>query len=330
MQYHASPDGGGEWKAPPPLYEPDSENDWSKSRVAPPAYDKPSGALDVKTVPQPKVRAPAPRRWVMPSVGVGCIDACKRSPHLKSWTLTLTMVTVLTLLLLSLVGVMQIGRNALIVVVGVTACLYLFEMFCSSSFSYLTQTHHKDAVGVIVKRMKAATPSVKWHIQCYHYETKVRWTTDEEGRRKKNTTRERRNTWRATGYFQFDTWSDITKPLTGMDQYRLTKLKVEKRFTFGNNATRNQFNSQKVFFRESNDRDTHMDFTETFIVPGFESRILCEAVEGYRPWCLNWGFYLLFHFMFLGPCYRWWFSSICGKKELDIVKVLSCNSAGAV
>jgi len=342
--------------APPSYSEVDSGNDSSKRRAPPPVYNERSGLIqaiaaeNIKADRLPKAQpqvnlAPADSKdcyFLMnddeleeaegPREGPGWMSACRRSTHLKSWILTVAIVCFLIILLLVLVGTIHIGRTGMIVAVCITAFLYLLEMFCSSSFSYLTQTHEKDTVEVIVNRMKAATPSVKWHVQCYHYETRVHTSTDKDGNTTTRTSQERVNTWRATGYFQFVSWSDISAPLVGMDQYRLTKLKLKKRFAFDNNSTQAEFQRQKIYFRQSNNRDVHMDFTETFIVPGFKSRILCEAVEGYRPFCLNLRFYLLFHLIFLGPCYRWWFSSICGNKSLDIVKVLSCNSGvtGAV
>jgi len=263
-----------------------------------------------------------------PRDGAGYMDACRRSPHLKSWTLTLAFGLALILLILVLQGAITIDKSVIIIGVSLTGFVYVLEMFCSSSFSYLSGTHEKEAVKIIVNNMKAATPSIEWHVECYHYETRhhTRRTTDREGHSHTEhyTTEERVNTWTATGFFRYKSFVDASPPLRGLDKFKLTKLQLTKRYSFDNQASATNFQSQRANFREANRRDTHQDFNETFIVPGFKSKLLCEAIKGYKPWCLNLKFYLLFHLFCLGPCYRWWFSSICGNKRSEIVKIFSC------
>jgi len=259
-----------------------------------------------------------------PREGAGLIAACGRSPHLKSWTLTLGTICILILLIFAEIEVLDMNKTILIVCVSVFGLSYLVEIFCSSSFSYLNQAHEKGTVKIIVRNMKKAKPSIHWFVQCYHYETRRYTTTDSDGNRKTKTKRVRVNTWSAAKYFQFHSWVDKSDPVVGLDKFRLTKLRLTKSYMFDTTASQMEFDRQKASFKASNKRDTHQDFTETFNVPGFKSRILCEAMEGYRPYCLKLRFFLLFHLLFLGPCYRWWFSSICGIKDLDIVKVISC------
>jgi len=271
--------------------------------------------------PQPEIS-----RWE----GPGYKRACKRSPHLKSWTLTVTFVIMLIVLVLELSGLIKSNRNLMIGLVCFIALVYVSEICCSNSCAYLREVNDKNATHSLVERMKAATPSIRWNIQCYHYETRVHKEKDENGHVRTRTEKVRIDTHAAVGYFQYVAWCDTSAPLTGMDNHRLTKLKIHKKFAFDSAMSQNEFKSQKAYFKRVNKRDKHFEFSETFIVPGFVSRILCEAQDGDKPYCLKLKFYLLFHLIFLGPCYRWWFSSICGNKVLCITKILSCNSGAPI
>jgi len=258
--------------------------------------------------------------------GPGLIGACKRSMHLKSWTVTVIVVCSILLVVLKAIGALHMKSWMLYGLLSLAVISYLFEMFCSSSFWYLYESHELHAVEGIINNIKAATPSVNWHVQCYHFETRYTTRRDSEGRTHRESKRVRVDTWSASGRFNFHSWQDASAPLQGMDDFKLTKLKLKKRFVFANQFTRSEFERQRAHFRQVNKRDVHQDFTQTFNCPGFRSRLLSESVKGYKPWCLNVQFYLFFHLCFLGPCYRWWFSSICGKRRLDIVKIMTCHS----
>jgi len=240
--------------------------------------------------------------------------------HLRSWICTIGSVSFFVLLVLNLEGIWELDEGgwgiALIGMMAVFVFIYPWEVWAANSYRYLKQIHTKGNVTRIVNRIKRSKPSVNWHVQCYHYE---------ERRTEDTTERVRVNTWSATQCFKFDSWFDDSAPLTGMDQFQLTKLKLEKKFVFDNRKTAAEFRRQKDSFKASNRKDTHQEFSQDLIVPSFESNILSEAYKGARPCCLNRAFYLLFHLVCLGPCYRTWFSGICGKKRHDIIKVMSCN-----
>jgi hypothetical protein len=249
--------------------------------------------------------------------GPGLIEGC----HIKSWTFTIGTVSLLVLLVLMNVGILDIDNTdfegfVIIFALVLFMFFYLIETCLSNSFRYLRQIHEKGAVESLVNNIKDLRPSVKWHVQCYHYEDRTIGESEE---------RVRVNTWSTTGYFKFDSWFDASAPLQGMDQFRLTRLKLKTKFVFDNEFTFAEFRRQKNSFKALNMRDTHQDYKETLIVPGFKSNILSEAEKDARPCCLNLVFYLFFHLVCLGPCYRTWFSSICGKITHDIVKVMSCD-----
>ena len=43
----------------------------------------------------------------------------------------------------------------------------------------------------------------------------------------------------ASANYQYNTWQDVSVPISGLDEYNLTKLKNYKTFTFANAQTEN-------------------------------------------------------------------------------------------
>jgi len=244
-----------------------------------------------------------------------------------NWIITIGSVLFFVLLVLQSVGILELlelegGWGFAIISLNFVFVFILpFDAWAATSYRYLKQIHDKGAVERIVNRMKRSRPSVQWDVQCYHFET--REIRNEDGTYERH--KERVYTWNANENFKFDFWNDVSAPLEGMDQSLLTQLQLQKKFVFDNRKTAAEFRRQKNSFKATNKKDMHQQFSQKLIVPCFESNILCEAYKGAKPCCLNRAFYWLFHLICLGPCYRMWFDSICGKKRHEIKKVLSCN-----
>ena len=81
-------------------------------------------------------------------------------------------------------------------------CAFILVEFCvCPSARFLRNILQDGNAYQHVENVRKAPPSVQWHIQCYHYETRhyTETTTDSEGRRRTEhkTERVRRNTWSA-------------------------------------------------------------------------------------------------------------------------------------
>ena len=81
-------------------------------------------------------------------------------------------------------------------------CVFILVEFCACpSARFLRNILQDGNAYQHVENVRKAPPSVRWHIQCYHYETRhyTETTTDSEGRRRTEhkTERVRRNTWSA-------------------------------------------------------------------------------------------------------------------------------------
>jgi len=267
-----------------------------------------------------------------PSEGDGCCKAWGDSPHLKSIFLTVAFVFVGLVFILSLVNINLFGNffdtwwHGLALLGGIYL-LYLIEMGCSSTWAYLSHSYVKEGCEQFVRNLTATRPSIRWHIQCYHYETRTRTVTytDSDGktRTRTETYQERVNTHRATGYFQFKSFLDVSGEITGLEHYKLTRIRMRKEWTFADQWTEQAFRTQKSDFIRYNDRDRHYDFSESFEINGFTPRVLCEVQPETKHAYMTNGCYFFFSIILCSACFRCWFNGLTGKKTFYIIKQLS-------
>ena len=138
---------------------------------------------------------------------------------------------------------------------------------------------------------------MSWHIQCYHIKVEHYTTTetDSEGRsRQVSKTREtRHNTWSAAGSYVPHYWEDISSPFPDLGDNALTRLTFSKKMVFADQASENHFREAKMHFINTNNRDQHMDFSESFNVTGFKKHVLaCKGADAVPGWLGRCVFYL--------------------------------------
>jgi len=115
-----------------------------------------------------------------------------------------------------------------------------------------------------------------------------------------------------------------------LDEFSLTMVKLQKKFIFDNEASEAEYERQKSTFIAANSKDEDNKFSEIFTITGYKDCMLCD--EKWKtnitrsPVCLNILFFILFHSLCLGPCYRWWFNSLCGIRAVNIIKELSVDA----
>jgi len=84
--------------------------------------------------------------------------------------------------------------------------------------------------------------------------------------------------------------------------------------------TEGDYNQRKSGFIRFNDRDTHYDFSTKFRIPGHRGKILSEVEPGNIPCFLTMGWYWLMNFLGLSIIFRWYFTSISGQRDFNLVK----------
>lgn len=75
-----------------------------------------------------------------------------------------------------------------------------------------------------IDKLKKKAPKIVWHIQNYHYETRVEHYKDAEGNSKTRRVRQRVNTFYKEKNFKFKKWVDCTPPEESLDYLEHFKL----------------------------------------------------------------------------------------------------------
>ena len=85
-------------------------------------------------------------------------------------------------------------------------------------------------------------------------------------------------------------WEDISSPFPDLGDNDLTRLTFSKTMVFADSASENHYSGCKRDFIRTNNRDVHMDFTESFHIPGFKPYVLAtknkDAVPGWLNSCM--------------------------------------------
>ena len=100
----------------------------------------------------------------------------------------------------------------------------------------------------------------------------------------------------------------------------LAKVEFGKRWTFGDDYTRQHFGMYKRRFIRHHRRDRHYDFSQDFELPEFRERLLVEMYPGAKPRHASTGWYWVANLLLLTWPYRVWLDSICQRRRYEYVK----------
>jgi hypothetical protein len=143
-------------------------------------------------------------------------------------------------------------------------------------WGYLRNMEPLSHIAKHIHQVRMSRPIIKFTIQNYHYETRIRTEhyTDNEGNRKTRvvTERVRVNTHYASEHFRYNQWTDTSADpasLQYLEELKLTRLKFYKIFNFSTGANYS-FNRQQQHFKSHHIRDTHFDFHVHKDIPGYK------------------------------------------------------------
>lgn len=200
-------------------------------------------------------------------------------------------------------------------VIGLILLLMTVEVCVCPSARYLRNILQDDSAYHHVENVRRSPPEVRWHIQCYHYET-IHYTEthkDAEGnkRTERKTRTERRDTYFASFTYRPYYWEDISSPFPDIGRASLTRLTFDKQMVFADAESKQDFHQQKLQFIWSNRRDVHYDFSESLEIPGLREYVLaCKDTSVVPAWLSQWAFYLASLFCLTVP-YRIAFAQLC-------------------
>ena len=166
----------------------------------------------------------------------------------------------------------------------------------SSTCRYVSNIKSDSSSERFIANLQSQHPQFRMYVECYHYETRTRRVSYTDGngntRYRTETYRERVVTHRATGWIQYDHWLDRSTSVCGLGLHRLVKMELSKSYEYADEATALEFNRQRHNFRAANNFDVHQDYSESYIVGGYEQYALC-CRHGEKPCFLGCGGYFL-------------------------------------
>eukprot|EP01084_Bolivina_argentea_P260927 440793_1 len=205
---------------------------------------------------------------------------------------------------------------------------YLIETICcSSSRRYLSNTGSSDTVYEYVNRLKSYPPSIYWWVECYHWKV-TQTTTTTNGVTQTQEHRERVVTHTNHMHYHFGSWCDKSGKLTGLENYKLTKITYHKTLLFANQETSNDYTAKFNKFLRENNFDSCQHHGKNVDIRDFTTKMLTEVEPGAKPCCLNLYSFLLWSLVGLTSCYRLWFAAVVGnKKQFSFVKEINVYSS---
>jgi hypothetical protein len=209
--------------------------------------------------------------------------------------------------------------------------IYVISNLCSPAMSYLCHKHGAFSIHNLMKQIFYNPPTIRWHVECYHYETSYHTHTDSNGNTRTETKSNRVTTFTGSRDFHYYTWRDVSG-LFLLDSHKVyngekkvyIKLELNLDVDFADDITRLDYQRQKDdFYYENRWRDTHISFSESKIVNGFNQYNMVR-ISDYRPAGINCGWFLIFTFFFpFAEIYKMYVDSFCIDQDYTVKKVVS-------
>ncbi|XP_076128806.1 transmembrane protein 151B-like [Alosa pseudoharengus] len=175
--------------------------------------------------------------------------------------------------------------------------VYLVECWHCYSRNELQFKVDVDSVSERIGRMQQATPCIWWKAISYHYVRRTRQVTRYRNGDAYTTTQvyhERVNTHVAEAEFDYGNCGvkDISKRLTGLEGFPVTRLRFTKCFSFANVESENSYLTQRArFFTENEGLDDYMEAREGMHLKNvdFKEHVVAFADPTRLPWYASHG-----------------------------------------
>ena len=173
--------------------------------------------------------------------------------------------------------------------------VYLVE--CWHCHTRIELKHKVDVQTVYykIRQMRESFPIVWWKAMCYHYVRRTRQVTRYRNGDAFTTTQvyyERVNSHTAGCAFNFSSCGvkDASKCVTGLEDYPATKIRFTKSYSFANEDSFYEYESQRnQFFRENERRDDYMETREgmDLLNVNFKEYMIAFKDPDILPWYVS-------------------------------------------
>ena len=129
--------------------------------------------------------------------------------------------------------------------------------FGSNTCRYVSNIMSDKAAEGYLAGLMATAPVFVMYVECYHYETRTRTVSNGNGGTRTETYQEKVVTWRARDHIKYGGWMDRSTQVSGLQNVKLMKMKLDKKLEYADEATFQDFERQRLLFRAMNNFDVH-------------------------------------------------------------------------
>ena len=255
----------------------------------------------------------------------GC-DNCKT---IWFWFIQISLWGAIIFLVLALVKFRDQQTLAIVLLVGIWLT-YVINSLCSSTCSYLKNKQQNSTIHSYMLGLFKSRPSLHFHVQCYHNETRHHTTRDKDGHTHHHTTTVRVNTWSESRLFNYMSSRDCSglfrldcEGIRDNPGKYFIKLHLKLDVRNSNDGTQTDYFLQRDHFYNTNRwRDSHMDTRESTTLSDFNEYNLV-SIGNEKPPCVSLFYFVLLTFLGFVQFYKWYVESYCITQNYKIIKEIS-------
>ena len=204
--------------------------------------------------------------------------------------------------------------------------LYYIECRISGTAKHLSNEKLPVEAMEHLDRIKATDGHLVFHAKCYHNEVRIRYTqiTDSNGNTRTQVSSyiEEVVTHTSQQTVIHSKCLDNTG-LVLLNNTEVTRLFINKTFSFVDSNSRSAYESQYSCFKSENKFDVYQHYWEELTIPGFEDRVLIIPPGQKVSRFIEPEWYLFFSLIGFSYLYRLWLQKKTNGKVLTIEKIFS-------
>ena len=219
----------------------------------------------------------------------------------------------------------EIGAGGL----GAAYLIYLILEFCSPTSKYLCNKSSDQGMYQKMGVHFRTPPEIKFHCECYHYETQHYTTRDKDGHVQHHTRTVKRVTYTETYVFPYYSERDVSGlfylncDAAHIQKKNYIKLELREEINFADAISYMDYEYAKEdFWRRNRFRDVHFDFRETRTIPGMAHHNLVK-MTAHEPCTVNYFFFFLFTILTFSEFYKSYVNSFCVYQKYKVRKLVS-------
>ena len=212
---------------------------------------------------------------------------------------------------------------------GLSYIIYIFLEFCSKTGKYLCNINSGGGIYQKMGTYFQTPPLINLHCECYHYESRIKNTTDSEGKRRIEKSRTKVTTHKETYKLSYYSVRDISglfclncdKAYAHKKQY--IKLKLKEEINFADAISYYDYKRVRAdFFKRNRFRDVHFAFSESRKIPGMKNQILVK-LHSKGNCMINFFWFFIFTIFTFAEFYRLYVESCFIYQKFKIKKLVS-------